>query len=248
MNGLRVLAVDDEPPALDELAYLLGSDPRIGGVGTAKDGADALRHVDRALSEGRPIDAVFLDIKMPGLDGVELGRLLARFARPPQIVYVTGYEEYAVDAFEIRATDYLLKPIRPERMAEAIRRVALSAGGDPAGEPVAETVPVELAGVTRFVAVVDVWHVEAWGDYARLHTATGSHLVRIPLTSLEQRWRSAGFVRVHRSHLVALRHIEELRLESGRCTVFVKGVELPVSRRHTRELRDLLMRNAGQIP
>ncbi|GAA3987276.1 LytTR family DNA-binding domain-containing protein [Actinomadura viridis] len=259
--GLRVLAVDDEAPALDDLVHLLRADPRIGEICTARDGAAALRRLDRALAEGRPIAAVFLDIRMPGLDGTVLGRVLAQFARAPHIVYVTAYEEHAVDAFEIKATDYLLKPVRPERLAEAIRRVTERArtgedagsaedGADGGGaraldalsEP--EPMPVELGGVTRFVAPAEVLYVEAQGDYARLHTAGASHLVRIPLAALEDRWRGAGFVRVHRSHLVALSAIEELRLDSGRCTILVGGVELPVSRRHVRELRDLLVRKA----
>jgi two-component system, LytTR family, response regulator LytT len=244
VTGLRVLAVDDELPALDDLAYLLRADPRIADVGTARDGAAALRCLDRALAEDRPVDAVFLDIRMPGLDGIVLGRLLSQFARPPKIVYVTAYEGHAVDAFEIKAEDYLLKPVRPERLAEAIRRVAQSTGTDSPAAAEPEAVPVELAGVTRFLPAAEVHYIEAQGDYARLHTASGSQLVRIPLTMLEERWRDAGFVRVHRSHLVSLRHIEQLRLDSGRCTVRVGGTELPVSRRHTRELRDLLVRRA----
>ncbi|MCW2901889.1 MAG: DNA-binding response regulator [Streptosporangiaceae bacterium] len=242
MAGLRVLAVDDELPALDDLAYLLRSDPRVTEVGTARDGAAALRSLDRALAEGRPVDAVFLDIRMPGLDGLVLGRLLSRFAAPPKIVYVTAYEGHAVDAFEIKAEDYLLKPVRRERLAEAVRRVAEASGPGPRPPAEPEPVPVELSGVTRFVPAAEVHYVEAHGDYARLHTASGSHLVRIPLNTLEERWRDAGFLRVHRSHLVALRHVEQLRLDSGRCTVRVGGIELPVSRRHTRELRDLLVR------
>nr|BFE34888.1 LytTR family DNA-binding domain-containing protein [Actinomadura rugatobispora] len=257
--GLRVLAVDDEAPALDDLVHLLRADPRIGEIDTARDGAAALRRLDRALAEGRPIAAVFLDIRMPGLDGTVLGRVLAQFARAPHIVYVTAYEGHAVDAFEIKATDYILKPVRPERLGEAIRRVSESVGrgsddqrpgGGAAGaepEPPAEpeSMPVELGGVTRFVAPAEVLYVEAQGDYARLHVpGGGSHLVRIPLAALEERWRAAGFVRVHRSHLVALSAIEELRLDSGRCTILVGGAELPVSRRHVRELRDLLVRKA----
>jgi DNA-binding LytR/AlgR family response regulator len=246
--GLHVLAVDDELPALDDLAYLLRTDPRIGEVSTARDGAAALRCLDRALADGHPVDAVFLDIRMPGLDGLVLGRLLSQFASPPKIVYVTAYEGHAVDAFEIKAEDYLLKPVRPERLVEAIRRVSQKMAGAPDGPPgeaaELESVPVELSGVTRFVPATDVHYVEAQGDYARLHTASGSHLVRIPLAALEERWRNSGFVRIHRSHLVALRHIEHLRLDSGRCTVRVAGAELPVSRRHIRELRDLLVRRA----
>ncbi|NUR92044.1 MAG: response regulator transcription factor [Nonomuraea sp.] len=241
--ALRVLAVDDELPALEDLTYLLRADPRIGEIVTARDGAAALRLLDRAIAEGRPIDAVFLDIRMRGLDGVVLGRLLSQFANPPRVVFVTAYEEHAVDAFEIKAEDYLLKPVRPERLAEAIRRVAVSA--DHAHPPEEDdTIPVELGGVTRFVSTSDVVYVEAHGDYARLHTAAGSHLVRIPLATLEERWASAGFVRVHRSHLVAVKHIDELHIDSGRCTVSVGGTEIPVSRRHTRELRDLLVRRA----
>ncbi|WP_113702284.1 LytR/AlgR family response regulator transcription factor [Nonomuraea lactucae] len=243
MAQLRVLAVDDELPALEDLSYLLRADPRIGEVTTARDGAAALRLLDRAIADGRPIDAVFLDIRMRGLDGVVLGRLLSRFANPPRVVFVTAYEEHAVDAFEIKAEDYLLKPVRPERLAEAIRRVAVSADvATDTGE--SDTIPVELGGVTRFVCSADVVYVEAQGDYARLHTATGSHLVRIPLATLEERWASAGFVRVHRSHLVAVKHIDELHIDSGKCVVRVGETEIPVSRRHTRELRDLLVRRA----
>jgi DNA-binding LytR/AlgR family response regulator len=86
--------------------------------------------------------------------------------------------------------------------------------------------------------------VEAQGDYARLHTGSASHLVRVPLTALETQWRDAGFVRIHRSLLVALGHIEEMRMDGGRCSVLVAGTELVVSRRHTRQLRDLLVRRA----
>ncbi|MFC4056891.1 LytR/AlgR family response regulator transcription factor [Planomonospora corallina] len=247
MSGLRVLAVDDELPALEDLAYLLRDDPRIEEVALARDGAAALRALDRAIADGRPIDAVFLDIRMRGLDGVVLGRLLSQFANPPRVVFVTAYEEHAVDAFEIKAEDYLLKPVRPERLAEAIRRVCVSAeipDADGAGRTDPQTIPVELGGVTRFVSSSDVRYVEAQGDYARLHTAGGSHLVRISLATLEERWASAGFVRVHRSHLVAVKHIDELHIDSGRCVVRVGGAEIPVSRRHTRELRDLLVRRA----
>ena len=184
---------------------------------------------------------------MPGLDGTVLGRLLAQFARAPRIVFVTAYEDHAVDAFEIKATDYILKPVRPERLDEAIRRVVEAVDGpeEDGGRPGrAGADPVELGGVTRFVSRSEVLYVEAQGDYARLHTSGGSHLVRIPLAALSERWTGAGFVRVHRSHLVSLSAIKELRLDSGRCTVLVGETELPVSRRHVRELRDLLVRRA----
>ena len=101
--------------------------------------------------------------------------------------------------------------------------------------------------MTRFVPLADVRFVEAQGDYARLHTATGSHLVRIPMRALEERWAAAGFVRVHRSYLVATAHIGELRVEPGGShVVVVGGTALPVSRRHSRELKDRLVRRAPQ--
>jgi DNA-binding LytR/AlgR family response regulator len=210
-------------------------------VSSASDGATALR-----LLQEMPVDAVFLDIRMPGLTGLDLARVLARFRQAPVVVFVTAYDEHAVDAFEVKAVDYVLKPVREQRLREAVRRVqearrpATESERD--GSP-DETIPVELGGVTRFIQRSDIRYAEAQGDYARLHTADGSHLVRVPLTTLEERWGPEGFVRIHRSHLVAIGHILEVRSEGGRVTVEVAGGDvLAVSRRHTRELRDRLIR------
>ena len=117
-------------------------------------------------------------------------------------------------------------------------------GADPAPARDSE-VAVERGGVTRFVNRSDITHIEAHGDYARLHTAGDSYLLRVPLSTLEEDWADAGFVRIHRSLLVALAHVREVRMDGGRCTVLVgqPPVELVVSRRHTRELRELLLRN-----
>ncbi|WP_213451146.1 LytR/AlgR family response regulator transcription factor [Rhizomonospora bruguierae] len=245
MTGfLRVLAVDDEPPALDELAYLLRTDSRVAHVHTASDATDALR-----VLRDVDVDAVFLDIRMPGLDGLELARVLRRFARPPAIVFVTAADNGAVDAFDIGVTDYVRKPILAERLTESIRRVLTSrvVAAHPAALARAEedpSIPVELAGTTRMLPRSAVRWVEAQGDYARLHTADGSHLVRVPLATLAERWADAGFVRIHRSYLVQLRLIAELRLANSGYVVVVDGSELPVSRRHTRDLKDRLVRAA----
>jgi DNA-binding LytR/AlgR family response regulator len=184
------------------------------------------------------VDAVFLDIQMPGLTGIELAQVLARFRTPPAAVFVTAHDQHAVDAFELNAVDYVLKPVRAERLAEAVRRI-LVAGHTEQPE---EQVPVERGGVTRFVPRSQIHYVEAEGDYARLHTPDGSHLVRVPLTQLEQDWADAGFVRIHRSILIATAFVDEVRVDGGRCSVMIDGHELQVSRRHTRELRDLLVR------
>lgn len=243
---LRVLAVDDEAPALDELVYLLGRHPEIAEVVAVSDATAALR----ALTE-QPLDAAFLDINMPGLSGLELAGVLSNFSRPPALVFVTAHDDKAVAAFEVGALDYLLKPIREERLDAAIRRVI--AGHTPAvarpADPGDEVIPVELAGVTQLVRCESIGWVEAEGDYARLHTASGSHLVRIPLSVLEERWRSRGFARVHRSYLVALSMVTGLRASNAGTMVRLRAngsspaVELPVSRRQARELRDRLIRD-----
>ncbi|MFF3018011.1 LytTR family transcriptional regulator DNA-binding domain-containing protein [Streptomyces sp. NPDC057939] len=291
---LRALAVDDEKPLLEELLYLLRSDPRVSSAEGACDATEALRRITRALESGPEgpdgIDVVFLDIQMAGLTGLDIARLLAGFARPPLIVFVTAHEGFAVQAFDLKAIDYVLKPVRPERLAEAVRRARAQLGDPPqpadptacpalpdppaasarvplpapaaaVGTPTApgprrpapevtvadrtsDQIAVELGGVTRFVAIADIAYVEAQGDYARLHTDGASHLVRIPLSTLEERWAARGFVRIHRRHLVALGRIDELRLDSGTTSVRVGSAELQVSRRHARELRDLLTRHA----
>ena len=240
--SLVVLAVDDEPPALDELAYLLNADGRVAHVHRAGDATEALR-----VLRDTEVDAVFLDIRMPGLDGMELARILRRFARPPAIVFVTAYDDGAVDAFDLGVTDYVRKPVRAERLGESLRRVAGSRVVPPPA-PSAQTdepaIPVELAGTTRMLPRSSVRWVEAQGDYARLHTSDASHLVRVSLATLAERWADAGFVRIHRSYLVQIRLIAELRLTGSGYVVAVDGVELPVSRRHTRELKDKLIRAA----
>lgn len=240
-----MLAVDDEPPALDELAYLLRRDPRVARVHTAGDATEALR-----ILRDADVDAVFLDIRMPGLDGMELARVLRRFARPPEVVFVTAYDDRAVEAFDLGVADYVRKPVQVERLAESLRRVvsARTVPTEPATAGPREhvTIPVELAGTTRLLPRSAVHWVEAQGDYARLHTADASHLVRIPLATLAQRWAEAGFVRIHRSYLVQLRRITELRLTGSGYVVVVDDTELPVSRRHTRDLKDKLVRAAKQ--
>lgn len=249
-TGLTALVVDDERPALDELAWLLSRDGRVADVLTAGNAAEAL-----VVLATHDVDCVFLDVQMPGRSGLELGEALARAVPAPPVVFVTAHEEHAVEAFDLHAVDYVLKPVRAERLAEAVRRVVEGRGTEareaegPAASGADTLIPVELGGVTRFVDRAEVTHVEAQGDYARLFTPTGSHLVRVPLSTLEAEWGPSGFVRVHRSLLVSLAHVTQVRMDAGRCTVLVGAhdpVELGVSRRHTRALRDLLVRRTAR--
>jgi len=246
--GLRVLVVDDEAPARDDLVWLLAREPSIGSIAAAGDATEALR-----LLHQEDADVVFLDIRMPGLHGLDLARVLGRFASPPDVVFVTAHEDHAVEAFELRARDYLLKPVRAERLREALARVGPSNGpgagsgaerAGPADVDRFAVLTVELGGRTRFVARDDVRYAAASGDYARLHTAGDAHLVRVPLSVLEARWADAGFFRIHRGYLVSLRAVTELRSVTGKgMVVVVDGEELPVSRRLAGGLKEALVRN-----
>lgn len=250
-GGLVVLAVDDETPALDEISYLLRGDPRVGTVLTAANAAQALRVLQPDGTNPTP-DAVLLDIAMPGWDGVDLARVLAGLPHPPAVAFLSAHDDRAVEAYEIGALDYLLKPVRAARLAEAVTR--LCAARDAAAEqdrryrqsgtvaapaavvgpaPAVQEAPagdddgliaVELAGSTRFVPRSSICWAEAQGDYARLQVAGGgSHLIRTPLAVLQEEWAAAGFVRVHRGYLVALHRIVELRSVDGGHRIRVSG-------------------------
>jgi DNA-binding LytR/AlgR family response regulator len=235
------LIIDDEAPALDELSYLLRTTFSIAPVDAAQNSSDALRYLQE-----RSYDVVFLDVRMPALNGIELGNVLRRFASPPAIVFVTAYEEYAVRAFDLGACDYLLKPVSGARLRTALSR-ALSRSPD-RPEPQLDDdpsamIPVEIAGRTRLVARDQVCWVEAEGDYVRLHTLDGNaYLVRMPISHLEERWSAYGFIRIHRGFLVQFRHITEFSVTNGVHSVTVAGHPLPVSRRHVRDVRDRILR------
>jgi len=245
---ISVLVVDDEAPAVRELAYLLSKDQRVGTVHTAQS-ADAAFRVLREQA----VDLVLLDIHMPGLSGLEMADVLQRFAHPPALVFVTADESHAVAAYELAAVDYLLKPVRPARLAEAVRRVAeaeparserpaaaaeAGAAHEPAeANPNDPSIVVIQGDASVRIPLRDITHVTAAGDYARLHTARGSFLERTPLSALETRWAASGFVRVHRSALVRVSAIEEVRKVDGHPVVRVAGVELPVARRALTRVR-----------
>jgi DNA-binding LytR/AlgR family response regulator len=228
---INVLVVDDELPAVEELAFLLGRDGRIGKILRATSGTEALR----ALSTGS-VDAVFLDIHMPAVSGLDIARAISRSSNPPAVVFVTADEEHALAAFELAAVDYLLKPIRAERLARSAGRIAeLRDGG---GSP--EMITVDQGGTTKMIRRDDVTYVQAQGDYARLHTADASYLIRVPLADLEQQWAEAGFIRTHRSYLVSLKHVTSMKLVADGPCVMVAGASLPISRRHLPLVREKL--------
>lgn len=253
MAKLRVLAVDDERPALEDLGRLLEGSPSVEDVVLAEGGPQALR----ALSESQ-FDVVFLDVRMPGLDGLELANLLSRFADPPALVFVSAYEDGAVGAFEndLHPLDYLMKPVSRRRVEQALTRAF--AGDEPlrrrGGQRAAadgnttgptgmtdEIIPVEhqRGGSTRLLDRSTVLFVKAEGDYVRIYADSGRFLVRAALSDIEHRWGAYGFVRVHRSYVANLRRAVEIRPElgGGVTIVMADGSHVPVARRQVADLR-----------
>jgi DNA-binding LytR/AlgR family response regulator len=237
MSKLRLLAVDDERPALEDLVRMLSAHPRVASVAAASSADDALL----SLSEGLPIDGVFLDVRMPGLDGVELGRILKRFQRPPALVFVSAYDEFAVDAFALAALDFVVKPVSRARLDEAVERVARQAGGAPQAEPDDDLLPVDAlrGGGTRLLARESILYLQAHGDYVRVVSDEGRFLLRARLSDLEDRWMRRGFARVHRAYVVNLRRAVEVRPQLNGTAILVMsdGAELPIARRQVGELR-----------
>lgn len=253
---VSALVVDDEAPARNELCFLLRTAFGVAHVDTAQNSSEALRRVQQ-----RRFDVVFTEVPIPGLNGIEVANVLRQFASPPSVVIVTAHDDYAVRAFEVGVCDYLLKPVSRARLAVALNRAIERAPGR-TGQPAAvtlyasarhtegfladdpsATIPVETGGRTRFIAREEVRWVEAQGDYVRLHMADGeTHLIRMPISRLEEMWVDFGFIRIHRGYLVPFKHVTEFSAVDGNHTVTVNGQSLPVSRRHVRDLRDRFLR------
>ena len=245
---LSILAVDDERSQLNDLARLLRESPLVEEVQCADDGHQAL-----VKASEQPWDAIFLDVRMPGLNGLELARVLRRFSSPPQLVFVTAHEKAAVDAFELHALDYLLKPVARQRLAEALERVAAAVAateqaaardGEPAPgappEPDGEVVAVAnlRSGSTRLVARSQILYVQSHGDFVRVVLEDGRYLLRSTLNDVQRRWEPFGFARVHRQYLANLHRALELRPQLGGTAelVFPGERTVPVARRHVAEL------------
>ena len=247
-GGLAILAVDDEPRALADIKRLLETSASVDRVATATSAKEALVY----LSGGR-YDALFLDVHMPEIEGMALARLLRRFADPPAVVFVTGHPDAAVEAFEIQALDFLVKPVSRERLEAALDRVeaqarppappaagdgAAAAAGAPGGPDVV-AVDNPKGGGKRLVRLETISIAQANGDYARIVCDDGRFLLRTPLSQLERDWSPSGFARVHRAYLVNLTHAVELRAQLNGTAVLIMrdGTEVPVARRNVAALR-----------
>ena len=239
---LRVLIVDDELPARQRLRRLLAEEPDIEVVGECGDGVSAVA----TAREVRP-DVLLLDIAMPGMDGLEVARELAGKGMPA-VVFVTGFDQYAVRAFEARALDYLLKPTTKARLAEALSRVRerlADAGRRTIPQPLLDLLAEGLPGAGRvsriavrtqsgvvFVPAGDIDRVEAAGNYVILHVGKITHILRETMAAMEAQLPASDFLRISRSAIINLRRTRELRLlASGEhAAVLNDGTALPITR------------------
>lgn len=244
MKEIGAVIVDDEPPAREKLRTLVREDDRVRVVGEAGSGEEAVEVIERIHP-----DLVFLDIQMPEMDG--FGVLEALEVEPfPRVIFVTAHDEHAVRAFQVRALDYLLKPVDPDRFAEALERVLESVGdhSDPLGA--LEELPRHRRRLERFlvrkrgqiflVPVETVDWISAAGNYVKLHVGEDTHLVRGTLKELEERLPPDGFARIHRSTIVNLDRITAFHPWShGDWLVVLEGGrELRLSRRYRDRLED----------
>jgi two-component system, LytTR family, response regulator len=245
------LIVDDEPLGREGLRLLLAEDPEFTAIHEAKNGLEAVEQI-RTL---RP-DLVFLDVQMPELDGFSVVREVGA-GRMPEVIFVTAHDRYAIQAFEINAIDYLLKPVTAARFAKALERAKARLNARPADEAsrrilsLLETIAappryvkrlaVRSTGKTMFVDVDDIDWMEATENYVELHTARASPLLHVAMHTLEKSLDPEQFVRIHRSLIVNVRRIKELQPSShGEYVVtLTNGVRLQSGRMYNARLKAL---------
>ncbi|HEY4245633.1 MAG TPA: LytTR family DNA-binding domain-containing protein [Lacunisphaera sp.] len=256
MNKIRTLIVDDEPLARERLRGMLKGEPAIEMVGECGNGTDAI-----ATIKSVALDLIFLDMQMPGCDGLQVLASVPAEKRPA-VIFATAHERFALDAFEVQAVDYLLKPFDRERLQVAVRRaqeqLRLQRAADPepksddapasaestAGPKKNERLTVKADGRLVFLKAEEIVWVEAADNYAVLHLVSGRLMLRETMAALEARLGSVSFARVNRSAIVHLDQIKELQPTlHGDYTVLLRdGTKLPLSR----NLRGKLDKFAGE--
>lgn len=237
---LRALIVDDEPLAIERMQVLCAEIDTLTVAGTASDGESALRLAEKLLP-----DLALLDMTMPGMDGLALARRLAQLTLPPAVIFVTAHEDFAVEAFDLEAVDYVLKPVASERLARAIERAlsrrnatASGVGAEPEPRWLSEFWVPERSELLR-IAADAVHRIDAERDYVRLHTADRTYLLLQTIAGLEQKLDPERFIRIHRSHILRRDTIRGLKHEGlGVWCAEVEGGELlRIGRTYLRQVK-----------
>ena len=243
---LRVVIADDEPLAVERLTILIGRGDGVELVGTASDGDAAVR----CVRELEP-DVCFLDIAMPGTDGMDAARRMTADGRSPCIVFVTAFDRFAVAAFDVNAVDYIVKPVAPERLQRSLARVRehvrVTGTGKPPSRYLEEFWASDLQGMVR-VSVEQVDRIVAERDYMRLHSGKRSWLINDSLARLERDLDPSVFVRLHRSAIVRRSFVAALRHdEHGWLAVLMDGEVQRVGRSYAANVRRMLGRATSLI-
>jgi two-component system response regulator AlgR len=235
-GALRTMIVDDEPLAIERMQVLCAELTQLQVVGTASDGEAALRLADKL----RP-DLLLLDMTMPGIDGLGVARALARRDNPPAVIFVTAHEDFAVEAFDLEAVDYVLKPVAAERLERAIDRAIARReriGSEAGGEWLSEFWVPHRSELLRIEAA-QVERIDAERDYVRLHVGERSYLLLQTIAGLEGKLDPARFLRIHRSTILRRDRIRGLRHEGlGVWSVELEGGEaLRIGRTYLRKVK-----------
>ena len=234
---LKAMIVDDEVPARSEMRYML---EEVGGIDVAVE-ASNVREAIESLKEQR-CDVMFLDINMPGVNGMQFAEALSKLKNPPALVFVTAYSEYGADAFGVNAVDYLVKPVETDRLRQAIEKVNAQLGAT-AKKPVAERIPVEKSGRKVLIPTDKIRYIMAKDDYSCLFTDDDHYLSTISLAQFETRLADANFFRVHRRYIVNLSYVNEVEsVPGGTLLLTIRGEDerIPVSRRRVAPLKKIL--------
>lgn len=236
---LRAMIVDDEAPARSELRFLLEQTGKIGSINEAS----SVRSAIEMLMENR-VDVVFLDISMPGASGIQLAEALHKLKNPPAVVFVTAYSDHAVEAFDVDATDYLMKPVEEARLDQAINKVlARVKPTSDSSKSSIERIPVEKGGRKVLIPVDQIRYIMAKDDYSCIFTEDDRYLSTTSLAQFESKLGDFGFFRVHRRYIVNLANVEDVEtVPSGVIQLGVSGVDdrIPVSRRRVVPLKKAL--------
>lgn len=236
---LSAMIIDDEAPARSELSYLLKETGRVDYIVEASNARQAVEK----LMEGR-VDVLFMDISMPKTTGMQLAEAMQKIKNPPVIVFVTAHSEYALNAFNVDAVDYLMKPVESERLSQALNKVQKRLAPATEGHTAIERIPVEKAGRKVLVPVDTIRYIEAKDDYSCIYTDTDRYLSTTSLAQLEDKLSSHGFFRVHRGYIVNLEYIEDVAgVSSGNLQLGLSGItdkKISVSRRRVVQLKRTL--------